>query len=75
MLHTSSPTRYVLRSADGRAVTYDTRTGPALTSNRALCYVWLDEQEAEGQRRAYEAALGVALAVQRQATGGSIASC
>ena len=47
-------------------VTYDTRTGAALTANRALAYVWTDPKEAEGQRRAYEAVLGHALAVQLQ---------
>ena len=60
------PTRYVLQAADARMVTYDTRTGAALTSNRALAYVWTDPNAADGQRRAYEAVLGHALAVQPQ---------
>ena len=58
--------RYVLQAADARMVTNDTRTGAALTSNRALSYVWIDPTEAERQRRAYEAVLGVALTVQPQ---------
>ena len=60
------PLRYVLQADDARMVTYDTRTGAALTANRALAYVWTDPKEAEGQRRAYEAVLGHALAVQPQ---------
>jgi hypothetical protein len=50
-------------------VTYDTRTGPALTAVRALSYAWTDHGEAESQRLVYEKALGVAPAVrpQRQA--------
>ena len=44
------PTRYVLQAADARMVTYDTRTGAALTSNRALAYVWTDPNAADGQR-------------------------
>lgn len=73
MLNTPRPPRYVLRADDGRAVTYDTRTGPALTSNRALCYVWTDGRDAEAQRRAYEAALGVSLSVQAQAAAQGFA--
>lgn len=65
-MQTSRPPRFILRADDGRMATYDTRTGPALTANRELSYVWTDEREAEGQRPAYEAALGVALAVQPQ---------
>lgn len=73
----AQPPRYVLSAADGRMATYDTRTGPALTANRALSYVWTDAREAEGQRKAYEAALGVVLSVTPQATraSGSGASC
>lgn len=55
---------YVLATADARMVTCDTRTGPALTTSAALCYVWSDPVEAEAQRQAYEGALGVNLAVQ-----------
>ena len=44
---------------------YDTRTQPRLTG-RALSYIWTNPSEAETQRLAYEAALGVALAVQPQ---------
>ena len=45
---------------------YDTRTGPSLTASRALSYVWTNPTEAETQRLAYQAALGVALTVQPQ---------
>ena len=58
--------RYVLASDDGRMVTYDTRTGPGLTASQALCYIWTTPSEAEKQRRAYQAALGVALTVRPQ---------
>jgi len=58
--------RYVLAADDGRMVTYDTRTGPSLTASRALSYVWTNPTEAETQRLAYQAALGVALSVQPQ---------
>lgn len=54
---------YVLRAADGRFVTNDTRTGPALTSNPALPYVWISSEAAEAQRPAYESALGAPLTV------------
>lgn len=47
-----------------RAVTYDTRTGPALTTSSALCYVWPTQDDAEALRRAYEVAVGVSLTVQ-----------
>lgn len=59
--------RYVLAADDGRLVTNDTRTGPSLTTNRALSYVWTSSVEADSQRLAYEAALGVPLCVQPQA--------
>lgn len=62
----TKPPRYVLQAQDGRMVTYDTSTGASLTANRALSYVWTDPAEAEGQRKAYEAVLGHALAVQVQ---------
>jgi hypothetical protein len=58
--------RFVLAADDGRMVTYDTRTGPSLTASRALSYVWTNPTEAETQRLAYQAALGVALSVQPQ---------
>jgi hypothetical protein len=45
-------------------VTYDTRTGLSLTTFRALSYVWTDPLEAESQRHAYEAVLGLALTVE-----------
>ena len=66
MTTAAKPTRYVLQAQDGRMVTYDTRTGAALTANRAISYVWTVHAEAEGQRKAYEAVLGYALAVQLQ---------
>lgn len=59
-------TRFVLAADDGRMVTYDTRTGPSLTTSRALSYVWTNPTEAETQRLAYQAALGVTLVVQPQ---------
>jgi len=62
----TKPTRYVLAAVDGRMATYDTRTGPALTGNRALSYVWTEEHAAESQRIAYETALGVSLSVKPQ---------
>lgn len=61
-LHNRS--RYVLRTTDGRMATYDTATGPALTSNRALSYVWASAQEAEQQRPLYERAFAVPLSVE-----------
>ena len=62
----AKPERFLLKATDVLMVTNDTRTGPALTTNRALCYVWPTPAEAESQRHAYEAALGVALTVERQ---------
>jgi hypothetical protein len=59
---------FVLEAEDSRTVTYDTRTGPGLTANPALSYVWIDPGMAEVQRRGYEDALGVALAVRPQPT-------
>lgn len=56
--------RYVLRATDGRMATYDTVTGPSLTDNRALSYVWASSQEAEQQRPLYERAFGVRLSVE-----------
>ena len=63
---TTRTPRFVLRAADGRMVTNDTRTGPSLTTSRALSYVWTNPTEADSQRLAYQAALGVALKVQLQ---------
>lgn len=68
-----SPTRYVLVAVDGRMATFDTSTGPTLTGNRALSYVWLEKHEAETQRHAYEAALGVSLTVQPQQPRAALA--
>lgn len=59
-------TRFVLAADDGRMVTYDMRIGPSLTTSRALSYVWTNPTEAETQRLAYQAALGVTLVVQPQ---------
>lgn len=56
--------RYVLRASDGRMATYDTTTGPSLTGNKALSYVWASAQEAEQQRPLYERAFAVPLAVE-----------
>jgi hypothetical protein len=47
-------------------VTNDTRTGPSLTTSRALSYVWTNSTEADSQRLTYQATLGVALKVQPQ---------
>lgn len=58
--------RFVLASDDGRMVTYDTSTGPSLTANRALSYVWTSMTEAEAQRHAYQTALGVPLVARPQ---------
>jgi hypothetical protein len=58
--------RFVLASDDGRMVTYDTSTGPSLTANRALSYVWTSMTEAEAQRHAYQTALGVPLVARHQ---------
>lgn len=63
---TTRTPRFVLRAADGRMVTNDTRMGLSLTSSRALSYVWTNPTEADSQRLAYQATLGVALKVQPQ---------
>lgn len=63
--HDRSP-RFVLACDDGRMVTYDTSTGPSLTANQALSYVWASMAEAEAQRQAYQAALGVPLIARHQ---------
>ena len=63
---TGKPARYVLAADDGRMVTNDTRTGPSLTTSQALSYVWTNPTEADSQRLAYQATLGVALKVQLQ---------
>ncbi len=58
--------RFVLCAEDGRMVTNDSRMGPSLTSSRALSYVWTNPTEADSQRLAYQAALGVVLKVRPQ---------
>ena len=57
-------TRYVLRAADGRMVTNDTRTGAALTRNIAICYVWESKEVVERERTVYQAILGTPLIVE-----------
>lgn len=63
---TNSPPRFVLKAADGRMATYDTRFGPALTTNIALSYVWTDAAAAETQKPLYEQALGTELTITPQ---------
>lgn len=58
-----SPTRYGLRAADGRMVTFDTRSGAELTANAALAYAWVSAAEAERQRPVFASLVGAALAV------------
>lgn len=62
----ASAPRFILTAKNGLMVTNDTRTGPALTSSRALSYVWSTRAEAEAQHPLYEAALGVALSIEQQ---------
>ena len=57
-------THFVLRAADGRLVTNDTRTGASLTKIPALCYVWESKETAERERVVYQAILGTALTVE-----------
>ena len=57
-------TQYVLRAADGRLVTNDTRTGAALTNNLALCYVWDSPDAAERERPVYQVILGANLSLE-----------
>lgn len=57
-------TRYVLKAADGRLVTNDTRSGAALTKNPALCYVWDSMEKAERERTVYQAILGATLTIE-----------
>ena len=61
--------RFVLMAPDGQFATYDTRTGPQLTPTVGLSYVWTSPEAAEGQRSAYESALGTSLTVE-DARGG-----
>ena len=63
---TSTPQRFVLKTADGCMATYDTRFGPALTRNIALSYVWTDAAAAETQKPLYEQALGIELTITPQ---------
>jgi len=61
-----SSQRFMLKAADGRMATYDTRFGPALTTNIALGYVWTEAAAAEAQLPLYEKALGTGLTVTPQ---------
>ena len=69
------PVRYMLQSDDGRMVTNDTRSGPTLTKNLQLAYVWIDAIDAERQRRSYEIAVGMSLTVQLQGACRRYGNC
>ena len=62
-----APDRYVLKAEDGRMVTNDRAIGPYLTATLALAYTWSTQNEADGQRLAYEHVLGVPLEVVEKA--------
>jgi len=57
-------TRYVLRAADGKAVTNETRTGAALKRNMAISYVWESKDVVERERAVFQAILGTPLIIE-----------
>jgi len=69
------PMRFALKHPlEAKYATYDTRSGPSLTTNENLRYQWPTPEQAESQRKLYEAALHTGLLVVNVETGEVIPS-